>query len=160
MDTSPRAVRQRSRRLTDVHFVLRRIAAATLPKNFAPIIDDEDEVEERLSPLTRLDTSLGQWKLFNWMERTTGLPKCWIFIFGLLLTCVLIVANMGVNRTGNIVAFVYPAYKSYKTLEGSDVVAHVHCLAYWVTFSIYTLLEGLSDFFLYWCDMLILRVSR
>ena len=39
----------------------------------------------------------------------------------------------------------YPAYNSYKAMQSMSMVELVHCLTYWIVFSVLTLCEQLFD---------------
>ena len=39
----------------------------------------------------------------------------------------------------------YPAYNSYKAMQAMSMVEYVHCMTYWIVFSVLTLFEQLFD---------------
>ena len=50
----------------------------------------------------------------------------------------------------SIVGFVYPAFKSFETIETKTKGDDVQWLVYWVVFACFSLVETFKDFLLYW----------
>jgi len=56
--------------------------------------------------------------LFDWLERHTGVARFWWFLLLVSLACLCVFWYVGVLAVCNFVCFVYPAYQTFKTLEG------------------------------------------
>lgn len=50
----------------------------------------------------------------------------------------------------SIVGFVYPAFKSFETIETKTKGDDIQWLVYWVIFAFFSLIETFRDFLLYW----------
>ena len=50
----------------------------------------------------------------------------------------------------SIVGFVYPAFKSFETIETQTKGDDIQWLVYWVVFAFFSLIETFRDFLLYW----------
>lgn len=48
------------------------------------------------------------------------------------------------------IGFIYPAYQSYKALEGKRSDDAAEWLTYWVIFSLFTVFESIADWFISW----------
>jgi hypothetical protein len=53
----------------------------------------------------------------------------------------------------NLVAFIYPAYRSIKALAQEDSDSHTHWLIYWVIFACYQTLDELIDILFSWIPL-------
>ena len=67
----------------------------------------------------------------------------------------------GAQFVTNLVGFLYPLYESYRSLAGSSSsaanAATTHSqqqwLTYWIIYAAFSLVESLTDFFLYWIPL-------
>ncbi|KAI3639938.1 hypothetical protein MIR68_002017 [Amoeboaphelidium protococcarum] len=50
----------------------------------------------------------------------------------------------------NIIAFLYPAYASYKALRSRDLKQMVPWLMYWIVIAIFSTIELITDIFVFW----------
>ncbi len=84
------------------------------------------------------------------LEKKTGQPKVYLFlaIFSLLLT--LVVSIGGAKFLSDIVAFVYPAYMSFKAIDSSDATDDTQWLTYWVVFASFSITESVMTFIVNW----------
>lgn len=62
----------------------------------------------------------------------------------------LIFFGVGVGVLCSIVGFVYPAFKSFETIETKTKGDDIQWLVYWIVFAFFSLLETIKDFLLYW----------
>jgi len=67
------------------------------------------------------------------------------FIFILL-----IFFGVGAGVLCSVVGFVYPAFKSFETIETKTKGDDIQWLVYWVLFAFFSLIETFRDFILYW----------
>lgn len=82
--------------------------------------DDAADAEEFIrSPAVQKITQLLQnMAAFDYIERHTGVPRFYSAALLATLLCIGIFYFIGVLAVCNFVCFVYPAYQTYKTLEG------------------------------------------
>ena len=62
----------------------------------------------------------------------------------------LIFFGVGAGVLCSMVGFVYPAFKSFETIETKTKGDVTQWLVYWVVFSFFSLIETFSGFLLYW----------
>lgn len=74
-------------------------------------------------------------------EKSTGYPAAWFFVLGTLLVVGVTVLIGGTKLLTNLTGFVYPAYMSFKSIEGSSTISSTEWLIYWIVFSLFTILE-------------------
>ena len=62
-----------------------------------------------------------------------------------------LILGMGIASLTSIVGFLYPAYKSFQTIElKTSKQDDTQWLVYWVIFAIFSLVETFIDYILYW----------
>jgi len=65
-----------------------------------------------------------------------------------------LVWGVGSRFVANLVGFAYPLYQSFYSLKaGVPDEKDTQWLTYWVVYSIFTLIESLTDFFLHWIPL-------
>ena len=74
--------------------------------------------------------------------------------FGFLL----LVWGFGAQFVTNLIGFAYPLYESYRSLSSTSAsAAATHSqqqwLTYWIIYAAFSLVESLTDFFLYWIPL-------
>jgi len=69
------------------------------------------------------------------------------FLLGFLLF------GTGGSFAVNLVGFLYPAFESFKALEGNSVEGMQFWLTYWLVFSSFVLLEAMIDYLLFWVPL-------
>jgi len=52
-----------------------------------------------------------------------------------------------------VIAQLYPAYASFKAVKNRNVKEYVKWMIYWIVFSAYTVLEEMTDIFIYWLPL-------
>lgn len=48
------------------------------------------------------------------------------------------------------IAFLYPAYMSYKALRKKDTKVVIPMLTYWIVIALFSILEFVADIFVFW----------
>jgi receptor expression-enhancing protein 5/6 len=78
------------------------------------------------------------------LEEKTGHSKVYFFVGALLTILSLIYVTGGMKLASDLVGFLYPAYMSFKALEGGKTVDGdaTQWMTYWVIFSSMMLLES------------------
>lgn len=85
------------------------------------------------------------------LEEDHGIPKVVIFALGsLILLCSLFVIG-GAKLISDLVAFLYPAYESFKAIDSADGSgADTQWLTYWVVFAVISIFEQCAQFLVAW----------
>eukprot|EP01098_Paradermamoeba_levis_P005496 TRINITY_DN2314_c0_g1_i1.p1 TRINITY_DN2314_c0_g1~~TRINITY_DN2314_c0_g1_i1.p1 ORF type:complete len:177 (+),score=59.94 TRINITY_DN2314_c0_g1_i1:129-659(+) len=100
--------------------------------------------------LARLDAELNKYPQLKQVEKAVGVPKAYlaigVFAF-LILSCLF---NLGAKLLTNLIGFVFPAYSSFKALESPSKEDDTQWLTYWVSFSVFHIVEVFSDTLLFW----------
>jgi receptor expression-enhancing protein 5/6 len=81
----------------------------------------------------------------------TKVPKELIVLGSSAIVLLFLVFGMGIASLTGMVGFVYPAYKSFQTIElKSGKQDDTQWLVYWVIFAFFTIAETFIDYLLYW----------
>jgi receptor expression-enhancing protein 5/6 len=85
---------------------------------------------------------------FKEIEEKTGYSKVYFFLGTVLLVTAVIFATGGVKLFSDLLGFLYPAYMSFKALEGGKTVDGdaTQWMTYWIIFSSLTLTESAFPF--------------
>eukprot|EP01082_Thalassiosira_pseudonana_P003158 g2846.t1 g2846 contig12:911456-912300(+) len=84
------------------------------------------------------------------LEKKTGQPKAYIF-FGVVFLIVSVFYSLGgFKLISDVMAFIYPAYMSFKAIESADPVDDTQWLTYWVVFSLFSIVENVASFLIAW----------
>lgn len=84
------------------------------------------------------------------LEKSTGQPKAYFaFAFAAVISS-LIYAMGGMKLVSDLIAFVYPAYMSFKAVESAETTDDTQWLTYWVVFSVFSIVENITAFFVSW----------
>jgi len=72
-----------------------------------------------------------------------------------IVSLLLAIYCFGSHFVTNLIGFVYPLYESYRALAlnqvaGATAAMDAQWLTYWIVFATFSLVESLTDFFLYW----------
>lgn len=95
--------------------------------------------------------------VFNWLfstekfkelEEKTGYSKVYFFAASMSLASILIFAAGGMKLVSNLVGFLYPAYMSFKALEGGKNIDGdaTQWMTYWIIFCSINLMEDTFPF--------------
>merc|ERR1711935_8621 len=114
-----------------------------------------DKVMERVEPAVKKvdDTiaqypSLTQYEKFKELEEKTGYSKVFFFAGGVTLLASLVLATGGIKLASNLIGFIYPAYMSFKALEGGKSIDGdaTQWMTYWIIFCSINLMEDTFSF--------------
>jgi receptor expression-enhancing protein 5/6 len=97
-----------------------------------------------------IDTVLGRSRILVFLEAKLHIPRVAVLIFLVLLSLLLLLLYFGVQRCCNFIAFVYPAFMTYKTLEGDSTDEHLYWLMYWAVYASFFVVETVADYFFFW----------
>ncbi len=59
----------------------------------------------------------------------------------------------GMKLISDLIAFLYPAYMSFKAIDSADPVDDMQWLTYWVVFAAFSILENVASFLILWIPM-------
>jgi receptor expression-enhancing protein 5/6 len=92
--------------------------------------------------------SVTQYEKFKEIEEKTGYSKVYFFLGAVVLLAATIFAAGGMKLFSDLLGFLYPAYCSFKALEGGKVVDGdaTQWMTYWIIFSFLTLTESAAPF--------------
>merc|ERR1711935_556475 len=92
--------------------------------------------------------SLTQYEKFKELEDKTGYSKVYFFAAGVTLLSTLIFVTGGMKLASNLVGFIYPAYMSFKALEGGKSIDGdaTQWMTYWIIFCSMNLMEDTFPF--------------
>jgi len=114
-----------------------------------------DKVMEQIEPIVnKIDDfiakfpSLTQYEKFKELEDKTGYNKVYFFVSSFSIAAILIFITGGIKLASNLVGFLYPAYMSFKALEGGKSVDGdaTQWMTYWIIFCSINLLEDTFPF--------------
>jgi len=100
--------------------------------------------------LSREDSSIGDFDFLGYAEQSTGYAQVYFATAIMIVAWIIVFAVFGAHTFGNFVAFVYPAYMSFKTLESSDANEQMAWLTYWMLYAIFSAFESVADKMLFW----------
>jgi receptor expression-enhancing protein 5/6 len=83
-------------------------------------------------------------------QAATKVPKEHLVLGGGFIFILLIFFGVGAGVLCSVVGFVYPAFKSFETIETKTKGDDIQWLVYWVLFAFFSLIETFRDFILYW----------
>jgi receptor expression-enhancing protein 5/6 len=85
---------------------------------------------------------------FKELEEKTGYSKVYFFLGAFTLIAILIFVTGGIKLFSDLVGFLYPAYMSFKALEGGKSVDGdaTQWMTYWIVFCFLTLIESAFPF--------------
>jgi len=97
-----------------------------------------------------LDKELSRYPILNGVETQTKVPKVALVLAVVSISFSLIFFNIGGQFITDIVAWVYPAYASFKALETLGREDDVQWLTYWTIFGFVHIIEFFLGIILYW----------
>lgn len=94
--------------------------------------------------------SLNRIPILQKAEDATKVPKEFLVLGGGIIFFVLIFFGIGAGTLCGIVGFVYPAFKSFESIESKIRGDDTQWLIYWVVYAFFSIIEVFVDFLLYW----------
>lgn len=110
---------------------------------------------QMLKQLDALDTKLLQNEYVRLVQQKTQVRPAFFSIGAVSLVTLFLVWGVGAQFVTNLIGFGYPLYESYRTLSlnqthASTAALDSQWLTYWVIYGAFTLVESMTDFFLFW----------
>merc|ERR1712159_175495 len=122
-------------------------------------IKDKKMSDQKINPSQYVDRlGLQKVRSHKYLQATvekTGLHEDWVILIGVgLVFAFLALTPLGRSTIFNIIAVLYPAYKSFKALATDDLDDDKRWLTYWVTFGFFMTVEPvlsiITDLFPYY----------
>mmetsp|Transcript_693 Transcript_693/g.1658 ORF Transcript_693/g.1658 Transcript_693/m.1658 type:complete len:171 (+) Transcript_693:387-899(+) len=114
-----------------------------------------DKVMEKVEPVVnKIDgfiakyPAVTQYERFKDLEEITGYPKALFFLASCSLVTILVLVTGGMKLASNLIGFLYPAYMSFKSLDGgkgADGDA-TQWMMYWIIFCSANLVDETFSF--------------
>jgi len=98
----------------------------------------------------QLDKELSKYPVLKELEDKTKVPKTTLVLGVVSLFFFLVFFNVGGQLITDLIAWVYPAYASFKAIESPGTDDDVQWLTYWTVFGFVNILEFFIDILLYW----------
>mmetsp|Transcript_40573 Transcript_40573/g.84946 ORF Transcript_40573/g.84946 Transcript_40573/m.84946 type:complete len:170 (-) Transcript_40573:394-903(-) len=114
-----------------------------------------DKVMEKVEPMVKKADdfiakypSLTQYEKFKELEEKTGYSKVYFFAGAFSLISLMIYITGGMKLASNLIGFLYPAYMSFKALDGGKSVDGdaTQWMTYWIIFCSMNLVEETFPF--------------
>lgn len=107
-----------------------------------------DPVIKKCDDMIAKYPSLTQYEKFKELEDKTGYSKVYFFAASFSIATILILLTGGMKLASNLVGFLYPAYMSFKALEGGKSIDGdaTQWMTYWIIFCSINLLEDTFPF--------------
>jgi receptor expression-enhancing protein 5/6 len=97
---------------------------------------------------------------FKEIEEKTGYSKVYFFVLSFFTLVSLLLTVGGVKLLSDLVAFLYPAYASFKAIDSGKPEDDAQWLTYWVVFSFFSVIENSLWFIVGWIPMyFVLKIS-
>jgi len=97
-----------------------------------------------------LNAALSRLPFLSQLETKLGISKVFIFLGGIVLGLFLVVLFLGPSAFCNSIAFLYPGYRSFKTMQHDNVQDHINWLTYFVIYGLFNVTEAITDTILFW----------
>jgi len=113
-----------------------------------------------LKQLDLLDSKLLQNGYVQQIHEKTQARPSYLVVGASAFLVLFLVWGVGAKFVTNLIGFAYPLYESYRALSANQHASTQHnqqvesqWLTYWIIFAAFTLVESLTDFFLYWIPL-------
>jgi len=101
-----------------------------------------------------------QYARFKEIEEKTGYSKVYFFLAAVFAVFSLLLTLGGVKLVSDLVAFLYPAYASFKAIDSAKPEDDSQWLTYWVVFAFFSIIENCVYFLISWIPMyFVLKIS-
>jgi|UniRef100_A0A7S2UQE6 receptor expression-enhancing protein 5/6 len=94
--------------------------------------------------------NLLQYDKLQQLEDKVGYSKVFFAAAFALVFSSAILALGGLKFISDLIAFLYPAYMSFKAIDSPDPSKDTQWLTYWVVFSFFSIIETTCSFFISW----------
>ncbi|KAL7461831.1 hypothetical protein ACHAXS_002231 [Conticribra weissflogii] len=112
-----------------------------------------DQFVQKVDETLAAYPTLCQYDRLRDFEKKTGQPKAYIFLAVCFLLATTIFSMGGMKLISDLIAFLYPAYMSFKAIDSADPVDDMQWLTYWVVFAAFSILENVTSFLISWIPM-------
>jgi len=125
----------------------------------SPGLDDFKSDSQPLQQLQQQDApvpdnvktvDIRDFDFLNYLSNLTGLPRLYVAVGLIAGFWLVVILTLGFRTFINFVAFSYPAYMTFKTLENNEMDHHINWLMYWIVYSIFSFFEFMADRLLAW----------
>jgi len=106
------------------------------------------------------DNKLQQNDYVKLIHEKTQVRPSFLFVGPATFILLFLVWGVGATFVCNLIGFAFPLYESYRTLaisqQSTSQQTHslqAQWLTYWIIYGTFTLIESLTDFFLYWVPL-------
>ncbi|KAI8085774.1 TB2/DP1, HVA22 family-domain-containing protein [Gilbertella persicaria] len=100
--------------------------------------------------LNQLDKELSKIDYINKLEKQTGLRKSYLAVGVTAVVLTMVLLDLGAKLVTNAIAWIYPAYASFKAIESPSTEDDTQWLTYWTVVGFAQMIEYFSDILLYW----------
>lgn len=100
--------------------------------------------------LKRIRTKLNQVPILQQAEDVTKVPKEYLVLACGIVFFLVIFFGIGAGSLCSIVGFLYPAFKSFESIENRAKSDQTQWLIYWVVYAFFSIIEVFVEILLYW----------
>jgi hypothetical protein len=86
------------------------------------VIEAQNDSDEEVDILAQINASLDQFAIFCFLERKTDMEKSDFLFLGIFIITTILFMAAGFRSLCNMVAFIVPAYRSYKALQDREAI--------------------------------------
>lgn len=111
-------------------------------------MDKAKEIEKKIDEFIVQYPAMTQYEKFKELEDKTGYSKVYFFLGAVSTAGLFIYMTGGMKLVSDLVGFLYPAYMSFKALEGGKTIDGdaTQWMMYWIIFCFMSLLESTFPF--------------
>jgi len=103
--------------------------------------------------LDQIEQRLRENKSLKKMYTTTKIPLIYMLGGIIALSLLLLYVFSGIRAITSVVGVIYPGYMSLKALNNKDTIQDMLWLSYWIWYGLFTMIESITDLFLFWIPM-------
>jgi len=100
--------------------------------------------------LKRIRRKLDQVPILQQAEDVTKVPKEYLVLVGGFAFFLIVFFGIGAGSLCSIVGFLYPAFKSFESIENRAKNDQTQWLIYWVVYAFFSIIEVFVEILLYW----------